>query len=652
MFADVVVPLPVEAIYIYSIPKEMEDSIFFGIRVTVPVGAREMTGFVIKVHDEEPKGSYQIKPIRKAIDKKPVFNPDLLDMAKWLSHMYFSSIGENLSMMIPSGKRESNMAMLDSPISFSRINELTADQERALSRLRENPNDTFYIYGVTGSGKSEVFLRRAEDVISEGKQALYLVPEITLTHQLAEDVASRFPDNVAILHSGLTPSQRLKAWHQIENGEVSLVIGVRSSVFAPFKNLGLIVIDEEHDNSYKSGSTPRYHARQVAQYRARKANAQLIMGSATPSLEAWKLILEQKIKSISMPNRIGEGHFPRISIVNILKEKRNISEALEREIRKTLKEKKGIILFLNRRGFSYSYVCQSCGHVISCPNCSVSLTYHKRGNRLVCHTCGYSHSPIKACPECGAIDLSPRGFGTEYVEEEVSALFPSARIARLDTDVASSGKSNARKIIESFKKGDIDILLGTQMIAKGLNFPYVSLVGVLNADSSLLLPDFRAAERTFSLIHQVSGRVGRYRDDGKVIIQTTQPLSPAIQCVAMNDLERFYTLELAERKATMFPPYTRLINLTFRGKNEERVRKVAEEVDKLASGIKKEYCDIDIFLSSPCLIEKQAQNYRYHILLRSTSISRLLEFTRRLLSECKKDNNVYLEIDVDPMALM
>ncbi len=652
MFASVAVNLPFDAIYTYSVPERLEPYVFFGIRVVVPVSRREMTGFVIEIHEEEPNGDYDIKEIKRVIDKEPIFNKELLDLAVWMKRMYFSSIGENLSMMIPSGRKESEFASMFSAVSFSRIENLTKDQSMALEKLRERSDGTFYLYGVTGSGKSEVYLRRAEDFIAQGKQVLYLVPEITLTHQLSADVSSRFSGRVAILHSALTPSQRLKAWHQIASGEASLVIGARSSIFAPFKDLALIVIDEEHDTSYKSGNSPRYHARQIAQYRAKKSNAQLIMGSATPSLEAWRLILSQKMRSIVMPNRIGEGRFPKVSVVNILRERRNISEQLEREIRSALKEKKGVILFLNRRGFSYNYVCQSCGHVITCPNCSVSLTYHKRENRLICHTCGYSQDPVRVCPECGSVDLRATGFGTEYAEEEARALFPEARIARLDADIAGADKNKSKAIIDDFKDGKIDILLGTQMIAKGLNFPLVSLVGVLNADASLSIPDFRAAERTFDLIHQVSGRVGRYRDDGKVIIQTTQPLNPAIECASKNDLERFYSLELKERKMTGFPPFSRLLNLTFRGKNEEKVKKCSDQLEEIANNLSVEYEGVEVFSSSPCLIEKQAQNYRYHVLVRCAKISTLLDFGHKLIMNSKKENGVYLEIDLDPIALL
>lgn len=647
-YLSVILSLPFDGLYTYSFDQE---DVKFGVRAIVPFGKREMTGFVVDVFDDKPEGCFEIKSIKRVIDKEPVFNQELYDLAKWMSKMYLSSVGENLSMMIPSGRRESETSSFVSPASFSKIDKLTNDQERALSILREREDGLFYIYGVTGSGKSEVYLRRAEDFIAKGKQVLYLVPEITLSHQISNEVFNRFEGKVAIIHSGLTPSQRLKAWNGIMRGEISLVIGARSSVFAPFKDLGLIIIDEEHDSSYKSGNTPRYHARQVAQYRAGN-KIQLIMGSATPSLEAWKLILDQKVRSISMPNRIGDGHFPEIKVVNILREKRNISAELEEEIRAALREKKGIILFLNRRGYSYNYACNTCGEVITCPNCSVSLTYHKKTRRLECHTCGYSQPLIDSCPSCGSKDLSARGFGTENVEEEVASLFPAARVARLDTDIAEGDKEKVKEILDSFRAGDIDILLGTQMIAKGFNFPKVSLVGVLNADSSLNLPDFRAAERTFALLHQVSGRAGRFRNDGKVIIQTTQPLNPAIRYASLNDLEEFYRIELQMRKATIFPPYSRLINLTIRGKNETRVREEAEKIEKIAYDLEEAYDEVEVFPASPCLIEKQAMNYRYHVLLRCGNMAMLLHFARELLARYKAPNAMYLEIDVDPQALL
>ena len=650
-WVNVVLAVPFEGEFTYSVPEKMEKEALFGRRVMVPFGRAKKTAFIVKEIYTKPEVDFEIKDIDRVIDKEEVFNKDLLDTAVWMKNMYLSPVGVNLSSMIPSGRRESESSPFFTFSSFSPVEKLTDEQEKALSRLRAFPNDMFYLYGVTGSGKSEVYLRRAEDVIKSGKQVLYLVPEITLSHQVSGEVYQRFNKRVAILHSALTPSQRLKVWRSIMNGDVDLVVGARSSVFAPFKNLGLIIMDEEHEGAYKSGQAPRYSARQVAQFRAGKWKAQLIMGSATPSLEAWNLIRTQKIKSVVMRNRIGEACFPKISIVNMRGEKRNISQKLEDEIRSALKEKKGVILFLNRRGFSYGYECRSCGAVVECPNCSVAMTYHKGKKRLICHTCGFSEPLVKSCPECGSFDISPRGYGTENAEEEARALFPFANIERLDTDVTGGDSEKTQEILSKFKDGEIDILLGTQMIAKGLNFPKVSLIGILNADSSLALPDFRAGERTFDLLHQVAGRAGRYRDDGKVIIQTTQPTAPAIQMAANNDLEHFYERELTQRKETMFPPFSRLINLSIRGKTEEKVREASFALGDMADKMAEEDDEIEVFSPSPCLIEKMAGQYRWHVLLRSQSISRLLSFTRTLLDSFLLPSSLHLEIDVDPINL-
>ncbi len=651
-YAGILLALPYEASYAYIVPERLLDEAAFGKRAIVPFGKRKMTGFIISVSTERPSGDFELKEIERVVDSEAVFNEDLLDTARWMASMYFSATGLCLSSMIPSGRRESEVSPFFEPSSFRPIETLSAGQEHALSVLREEKSRMYYIFGITGSGKSEVYLRRAEDVIAKGKQVLYLVPEITLSEQLSDEVYTRFSGRVAILHSDLTPSQRLKSWHGIMSGEIDLVIGARSSVFAPFRSLGLIILDEEHETSYKSGNAPRYHARQVAQYRAAKCGAEFIMGSATPSFEAWKLMREQRIRRIDMPERVGSGRYPEIRVINTIREKRNISPELETEIRKALKNRRGVLLFLNRRGYAYGYECNTCGAPVTCPNCSVSLTYHKRENRLVCHTCGYSSPPVDVCPECGSVDLSPHGYGTENIEAEAAALFPSAVIRRLDSDTKGKGRDEMQRMLHDFRDGKIDILLGTQMIAKGLNFPSVSLVGVLNADSSLSVPDFHSSERTFDLLHQVAGRAGRYSDDGLVLIQTRQPLSPAIRYAAENDIESFVRTEMDMRKRTMFPPFTRLINITVRGRNEEKTAEAAEEIEKLAAGLEPQFPDVEIFSASPALVEKKAGYFRYHVLLRSVSMPELLSFTHILTGKLHIPSSMYLEIDTDPVSLM
>ena len=486
-------------------------------------------------------------------------------------------------------------------------------------------------------------------------QVIYLVPEITLTHQLSRDVSARFSSRVAILHSALTPSQRLREWKRIIRHEVDLVVGARSAVFAPCVKLGLIIMDEEHENSYKSSSTPRYHARQVAQKRCQMNGISFIMGSATPSLEAWNMMEKGLVRRIDMPERVAGGKRPDIEVVSMLGQDRCISARLEEEIRLALLERRGVILFLNRRGYSYYYHCNSCGHVIECPNCSIAMTYHKNTGMLQCHCCGYSQPPVRECPQCLSTDMSPAGHGTEKVEEEVRRLFPQAAAARLDTDSASADRELASRIISDFCSGKINILLGTQMVAKGLNFPLLSLVGVISADSTLSVPDFRSEERTYSLLEQVAGRAGRYDCSGKVIIQTYRPSDRAVQAVLHNDSAGFYRDELAVRSMLGYPPFSRIVSLVFRSKTKARAE---TGVNDLAGIIRKVIASsgldgsVRVMGVSVCIIERKAANFRYQILLSGSSLSQINSVVRKALSLYREPSGVYIEIDVDPLNLM
>lgn len=654
MYVKVLLPLPLNTEFLYSFPHTL-GKVEEGFRVLVPFGARKLTGYVISVTDEGTD-EYKIRDVIRVIDKEKVFTKELVKLSYSMEKLYLCSAGQALSMMIPSGKRESEISMFSGEeLSGKKILELSPDQEKALKILDGAKEGLYYLYGVTGSGKSEVYLRTAERVIKEGKQVIYLVPEITLTHQISKDVMIRFDNKVAILHSALTPSQRLKYWHGIINGEIKLIIGARSGVFAPCNNLGLIILDEEHEGSYKSGNTPRYHARQIAQIRANENKIPFIMGSATPSLEAWHMMKKGLVQRISMPNRVGLGAFPDVRIVNLLKEGSTISKELEKEISLTLSHSRSVLLFLNRRGYNYTFTCTSCGNVISCPNCSVPMTYHKAQNRLVCHYCSNSFPLVHSCPSCNSTSLSVSGFGTEKVEEDVKKLFPSARVARLDTDVSQGDKKKVYTILEDFKNGKVDILLGTQMIAKGLNFPLVELVGVILADSTLNLPDFRSQERTFSLLEQVAGRAGRYAPDGKVLIQTYQVDNKAIIRAKEHELEEFYEDELRVRKELNFPPFSRLINLTFRSRSEELANSSATEFASFISDmIKKHKMEKGVTLlgAAPCIIEKKAGSFRYHVLISGNNSKFLAEFLSRILENFKLKRNVYLEVDVDPLSLL
>ncbi len=576
-YALCAVPVPLCREFLYSFDAEKQH-VDEGVRVKVPFAGREVTAYVVKILEDKPvDASYQVKGIIRVLDSEPVFGEDEWRLALWMERFYFSSRGEVLDVMIPGGKRDVVLSGLSSDEDVhSPSVELTDEQQNAVDAINSAERGLFYVYGITGSGKTEVFLRCAEKAVSDGGQVIYLVPEITLTHQLARQVLARFKDKVAILHSALTASQRIAQWKKIRRGEVSLVIGARSAVFAPCRNLKMIIIDEEHESSYKSGSNPRYHARQVAQKRASDCGALLVMGSATPSLEAWRLMDEGKIRRLNLTRRVGGGAMPRVTVANMALEKGIIGSELYGKMLRTLESGRQVILFLNRRGFSYYFRCRSCGYTLKCPNCDVSMTYHKRDDVMVCHYCGHSEPPLRVCPVCGSLDVMYAGFGTEQVEAEVGRLFPDYKTARLDADVASSSRNNVRLVLDAFRRGETQILLGTQMIAKGLNFPNVRLVGIVMADSSLMLPDFRADERTFSLLMQVSGRSGRSSGDGEVVIQTSQPDAPAIRMACEYDSASFYSRELAARRETGFPPFSRMVNILFRGENRDLVASDAE----------------------------------------------------------------------------
>ncbi|MDR3160194.1 MAG: primosomal protein N' [Spirochaetaceae bacterium] len=627
-----------------------------GKRALAPFGRRESLGYIIAEKALLPRdvAEESLKPLRRVVDKAPVFDEGDLALARWVAGYYLCGLGEALAAMIPSGRRVGpSSSFQDEEGITGESLLLSGEQQRALEAITgEGPSPAlFYLYGVTGSGKTEVFIRAAEEFLARGKSVIYLVPEISLTHQTAEAIGRRFGSRAATIHSGMSPSARLNEWMRIRKGEVRIVAGPRSAVFAPVQDLALIIIDEEQDGSYKSGSTPRYHARQVAMRRAALAGAALVMGSATPSAEAWKLMGEGRIRRLDLTRRLAGGSVPEIRPVSLEHSPGCLSEELREEIRKTALLGRQTILFLNRRGFGYFYHCHSCGYELTCRHCSVSLTYHKGKGRAVCHYCGYSVPPPTACPQCGSLEAAFTGFGTETIEEEVRRTFPNLRLRRADADTTGR-KGSLKETLEIFRAGGIDILLGTQMVAKGLNFPGVRLVGVVFADTGLHLPDFRAAERTFSLIVQVAGRAGRYFPDGKVIVQTLRLRDPAITRACALDLEGFYAAELTQRQALNFPPYTRLIRFTFRSREADRADRSGQRLAAIAAPLIPPGAD---FLGpAECPIGIIAGNHRRHLLLRGPEMGPLHTAARTILDHYEKgrDSRVYLEIDVDPVSLL
>jgi primosomal protein N' (replication factor Y) len=485
--------------------------------------------------------------------------------------------------------------------------------------------------------------------VAEGRSIIYLVPEIALTRQVVETIRRRFGEAAAVLHSRLTPSQRLREWMRIRRGEASFVIGARSAVFAPVRSLGLVILDEEHESSYKSSSTPRYHARQVAMHRVSAAQARLVMGSATPSVEAWHLMNEGRLERLTLSRRLSGGSMPEMKVVSLTGADGPLSDPLVEAVRETHRAGRQSILFLNRRGFAAFFQCRSCGFVLRCRHCSVTLTYHKAKGRMVCHYCGYRADPPAACPECGSLDAGFAGHGTERIEEEVRARFRDLEVRRLDTDVARK-KGVLEETLDAFRRGEVHVLLGTQMVAKGLNFPGVKLVGIIQADTGLMLPDFRAAERTFSLITQVAGRAGRYSPDGTVIVQTFQPHNPAVRRAVTGEIEGFYEEEIAMRRGLAFPPFTRLLRVVVRSRSREAAERSAAELSgRLAGAVGQE---TEVMGPSECALAIISGNHRRQILLRTRAFRAAHAGLAAVLERYRAPSRVYLEVDVDPVSVL
>ncbi len=650
-YVEVAFPIPVNRPFTYRQVPDRPASV--GCRVEAPLGRRKAVGWVVGEARTPPEGLEEgaILQVLRVLDPEPLFGPRTAELAAWLAGMYLCSLGEALAAMLPSGRKEPSEASTpfeDFPPGGAPL-VLSSEQGRALERILAEGAGRRYLYGTTGSGKTEVFLQAAEATLAEGRGVIYLVPEIALTRQVVEAVSRRFGDRCAVLHSGLSPSRRLAEWRRVLRGQADVVVGARSAVFAPVANLGLVVIDEEHEGSYKSGAAPRYHARQAAMKRCADEGARLVLGSATPSVEAWHLMAEGSLERLDLTRRLAGGAPPAVEIVDMRGEEGALSRRLVEELGKVKAEGGQSILFLNRRGFSYFFRCRSCGAEIRCRHCSVGLTYHKDRNRLLCHYCGYSEAPPRACPACGSLDVGWAGFGTERVEEELAARFPGLSAARLDADSAAR-KGELDRMLDGFRDGKIDVLLGTQMVAKGLNFPGVKLVGIVLADTSLNLPDFRAAERTFSLVVQVAGRAGRFSPDGRVILQTFRPESPTIRFAAAQDVEGFYASELAARRDLGFPPYSRIIRIVFRSRRADRAWEGARAFAEAAA--RSLPADAEILGPAECPISSMAGTFRLHVVLRAPGMGGLHRSVSGLLREFEPPADCRLETDVDPVSLL
>ncbi len=532
---------------------------------------------------------------------------------------------------------------------------LTPEQQTALECLNEavdaDINKTFLLRGITGSGKTEVYLQCVEHIIASGKQAIVLVPEISLTPQMKERFTSRFGEKVAILHSRLSFGERYDAWQNIKNGKVDLVVGARSAIFAPFQNLGLIVIDEEHEGSYKSEMSPKYDAREVAAFRCEKNNAVLLLASATPSLESAYKAVNGEYELLQIKNRYNLVDLPEARIVDMRYElargnKSFFSFELQDAIRETLSKKEQIILFMNRRGFSTFVSCRKCGFVASCPECDIALTYHKFNESLSCHYCGYTIPNIRFCPDCGSNSVKYFGVGTQKVEEEIKNLFPDASVLRMDLDTTKT-KHAHEDILKKFREEKIDILVGTQMITKGLDFPNVSLVGVLAADMMLYVDDYKATEKTFQLITQVCGRAGRGDIRGKAIIQTYSPSHWVLECAKNQDFKAFYSREIKLRQSMDYPPFKDIVHIVVSSENQNSARtKIFELTENLINNFEENNISTTILGPTPAPIPKIENRYRFRIIIKCRTDDKIRKILKEQISAINK-SDCFVSLDIN-----
>lgn len=663
-FAEIAVALPIGRTFHYAIPERLAAEAAIGKRVFVPFAHRSVVGYIVGLTDHADV--MEVKELANVIDKEPMVSDEMLRLCKWIADNYFCSWGEAIEAAMPGGIKRGK-ASLGSRIKEPQIrledfppsepHELTGEQARALKEISEKiekrSHETFLLHGITASGKTEVYLQAIELVLKKSRQAIMLVPEISLTPQTIERFVSRFGSRVAVIHSKLTAAKRYLEWKRIKDGAADIVVGARSAVFSPVKDLGLIIIDEEHETSYKQDNVPRYHARDVAEERARINHCPLILGSATPSLESYYKAKEGRYRLVRLTKRIEERLLPKVKIVDMRMElatRKKItmfSKVLLDAIDRTINMGKQAIIFLNRRGFSTFVNCKKCGLVLKCKRCDTVLVYHFDQKKLLCHYCDYQDKPPDICPKCRSGYIRYFGIGTERVESEISRIFAKAKIARMDSDTTTKTGSHDR-ILNDFKTGKVNILVGTQMIAKGLDFPQVTLVGVVSADTSLNIPDFRASERTFNLLTQVAGRAGRGDDGGEVVVQTYAPGHYSILTSAKHDYEKFYQEEIVARKELLYPPFINLVKVTVRARKpeaaEEAARELAEEIRKVSG---------EVLVGGPAQapMARLRGYYRYNILLKHKDRGVMSGLLKKVLAAFRRPHGVLVAVDVDPISM-
>lgn len=668
--ANVVVPRPLPAPLSYCVPEDLQDRVQLGSMVKVPFRSSHIDGFVVgftPVSDPSIRG-IELKEILAVPFDRPIFLEKDLEFFKWISNYYQLPLGEVFHsafpksvFKIPKRTRSSKPRASEGATQITAAQvQLTPEQQTALSAIEKSILDakykSFLLYGVTGSGKTEVYIRAAQTALAQEKASLILVPEIALTPQLRKRFEDRFENQVAVLHSGLSEKARREFWWDIRNGNRKVVVGARSALFAPLSNIGLIVVDEEHEPSYKQEDRLRYNARDLALVRSSQHQAVAILGSATPSIETFYAAEGGKHSLLTLTNRPANRPMPTIQVVDLREEYKEtlrgskqgrllLGRHLREALAETITRKEQAMIFVNRKGFSSFVMCGDCGEVPKCLNCSVSLTYYQRSRELRCHYCDFRIQFNDQCAKCSAYDLKLMGMGTELIEDEVKRLFPSVCVERLDADTADTAKK-LEATLERFRKGETQILVGTQMLAKGHDFPNVTLVGVVLADLNLHLPDFRAGERTFQLLAQVSGRAGRGDKPGRVILQTMLSDHYVIKAAAEQDFMQFYRIELEYRQQFGYPPFSKMAQVEFRDLKDDRARGQAERARCLLDALGPDSRGFSYLGPAAASIARIANQFRWQILLKSEKSSSLNAVIRTLRKEGVRF------IDVDPVTTL
>jgi primosomal protein N' (replication factor Y) (superfamily II helicase) len=743
-FARVIIPSPLSQPLVYAIPDTLREGVAIGMRVSIPLRKRTVTGVVLELLETTPLK--QTKPILALLDDAPVVDTGLLFLIQWIAQYYMASLGEVLAAILPpvlrretqrtvvllaaatdasdplereildrlrQRKRAIYVKTLTRQISVENIYPvlerlscrgviaiedrfptlrrrnskpadglsptsslrppaftLTPQQQTAFAAIEERRQrggfEVFLLHGVTGSGKTEIYLRAMEQARKSGCQSLILIPEISLTPQLIDRLGARFPGRVGVLHSALTGAERWSQWWRIVRGEVDVVIGARSAVFAPLPKLGLIIVDEEHDPSYKQEEGLRYNGRDVAVVRGKQLDCPVILGSATPAVESYENCRQGRYRLLEIRDRVQSRPLPKVELVD-LRAQANIVEAkdsgahqlispeLAHALRENYRESRQSLIFLNRRGFANFLLCRLCGHILRCAYCSVTLTLHMQRKSLTCHHCNFRRPVPEVCSACGKPDLARVGSGTEQIEQILHEIVPGAHIARMDRDTTRK-RGSQEILIRSWERGDIDILVGTQMITKGHDVSGVTLVGALLADMSLNVPDFRAAERTFQLLSQVAGRSGRGEAPGRVIVQTYAPEHYTMRHLLEHDYQAFFEEEVEFRRALNYPPFGRLVSLRVDGPKADEVETKAKT---LAQGLRAQLTrsekwreQIEVMGPAPAPILKLRNRYRWQLLLKGTQSGVLLQFAGHARALFPRSRSTRLHIDVDPYSML